>query len=178
MSLLIFVAVLLILVILIQKGRGGGLSSAFGGGGGSAAFGAKTGDVLTWFTSGLFLLFIILAVSLDLVVDGQYKPVGTANAANATTPGMVNTETNKPTEPSQTQSQSTNSQSIPAITTTLPAANNPISNAANTLTNVAVPATQSAGNSLQQMAHNAATQGAAAAKATTQPIGNVIKGLK
>ena len=44
-------------LILIQKGRGGGLSGAFGGGGGSSAFGAKTGDVLTWATSIIFGIF-------------------------------------------------------------------------------------------------------------------------
>ena len=74
LTLLIFVALLLILLILIQKGRGGGLSGAFGGsGGGSAAFGAKTGDVLTWATSTVFGLFILLAVLLDLVVNSQFK---------------------------------------------------------------------------------------------------------
>jgi preprotein translocase subunit SecG len=70
---LMFVAILLILLILIQKGRGGGLSSAFGGGGGSTAFGAKTGDVLTWATSIVFGIFIVLAVLLDLTVGSMYK---------------------------------------------------------------------------------------------------------
>jgi len=52
------VCVLLVLLVLIQKGRGGGLSGAFGGAGGNTAFGAKTGDVLTWVTSAFFLLFL------------------------------------------------------------------------------------------------------------------------
>ena len=79
-TLLLFVAVVLILLILIQKGRGGGLSSAFGGSGGSTAFGAKTGDVLTWATSIVFGVFVVLAVTLDLVVNAQYasKPAATA----------------------------------------------------------------------------------------------------
>jgi preprotein translocase subunit SecG len=72
LTLLIAVSVILILLILIQKGRGGGLSSAFGGGGGSTAFGTKTGDVLTWATSIIFGVFIILAVVLNLVVMHQY----------------------------------------------------------------------------------------------------------
>ncbi len=59
----------MILLVLIQKGRGGGLSGAFGGGGGNTAFGAKTGDVLTWATSIVFALFVILAVILNLVAD-------------------------------------------------------------------------------------------------------------
>jgi preprotein translocase subunit SecG len=60
----------MILLVLIQKGRGGGLSGAFGGGGGgNTAFGAKTGDVLTWATSIVFALFVVLAVVLNLICD-------------------------------------------------------------------------------------------------------------
>jgi preprotein translocase subunit SecG len=73
MSLFIFVCVFLILLVLIQKGRGGGLSSAFGGAGGSTAFGSKTGDVLTWTTSVVFLIFLILAVSLNLLAEYRQK---------------------------------------------------------------------------------------------------------
>ena len=81
LTLLLFVAVILILLILIQKGRGGGLSSAFGGSGGSTAFGAKTGDVLTWATSIVFGVFILLAVTLDLVVNAQYAKPASATVA-------------------------------------------------------------------------------------------------
>lgn len=69
LSLLLIVSVFLILLVLIQKGRGGGLSSAFGGGGGNTAFGSKTGDVLTWATSIVFLIFMLLAVGLNLVAN-------------------------------------------------------------------------------------------------------------
>src|SRR5438034_5017628 len=67
--LFIIIAVFLILLILIQKGRGGGLASAFGGGGGNTAFGAKTGDVLTWATSIVFGVFLLLAVLLNLIAE-------------------------------------------------------------------------------------------------------------
>src|SRR3954454_1452578 len=70
-GLFIFVCVILMLLVLIQKGRGGGLASAFGGGGGNTAFGSKTGDVLTWATSVVFGVFILLAVALNLVVKHQ-----------------------------------------------------------------------------------------------------------
>jgi preprotein translocase subunit SecG len=63
------VCVFMILLILIQKGRGGGLSSAFGGAGGNTAFGSKTGDVLTWVTAVVFLLFVVLSMSLIRTVD-------------------------------------------------------------------------------------------------------------
>jgi len=66
-TLFVIVSILLILIILIQKGRGGGLASAFGGGGGNTAFGSKTGDVLTWATSIIFGIFLLLAVILNLM---------------------------------------------------------------------------------------------------------------
>jgi preprotein translocase subunit SecG len=66
-TLFVLVSLLLILIVLIQKGRGGGLASAFGGGGGNTAFGSKTGDVLTWATSIIFGVFLLLAVILNLM---------------------------------------------------------------------------------------------------------------
>lgn len=71
--LFIIVCLLLILIILIQKGRGGGLSSAFGGGGGNTAFGSKTGDVLTWATSIIFGVFLILAIVLNLLANHRHE---------------------------------------------------------------------------------------------------------
>src|SRR5437764_13836574 len=69
MVLFIIVCSFLMLVILIQKGRGGGLASAFGGSGGNTAFGSKTGDVLTWATSIVFGIFIVLAICFNMVAD-------------------------------------------------------------------------------------------------------------
>jgi preprotein translocase subunit SecG len=69
--LLFVVCLFLILLVLIQKGRGGGLSNAFGGGGGNTAFGSKTGDVLTWATSIVFGVFMLLAVGLNLVTNAR-----------------------------------------------------------------------------------------------------------
>src|SRR5947208_15505396 len=65
--LFMLVCVILILLVLIQKGRGGGLSGAFGGGGGNTAFASKTGDVLTWATSIIFGVFLLLAVAVNLL---------------------------------------------------------------------------------------------------------------
>src|SRR6187431_1617914 len=69
--LFIFVCLFMILLILIQKGRGGGLASAFGGGGGNTAFGSKTGDVLTWATSIVFGVFLVLSVGLNLLANNS-----------------------------------------------------------------------------------------------------------
>src|SRR6478736_507112 len=81
-TLFIIVSFLLILLVLIQKGRGGGLSGAFGGAGGNTAFGSKTGDVLTWTTSVVFGIFIVLAIGMNLLANHRQD---TLTAANNTT---------------------------------------------------------------------------------------------
>ncbi|HWE03496.1 MAG TPA: preprotein translocase subunit SecG [Tepidisphaeraceae bacterium] len=75
MCLFIFICLFLMLLVLVQKGRGGGLASAFGGGGGHTPFGTKTGDVLTWTTSIVFGIFILLAIVLNLISNAHNKPV-------------------------------------------------------------------------------------------------------
>jgi len=64
--LFIIVCALLILIVLLQKGRGGGLGAAFSGAG-SSAFGTRTGDVFTWITIVLTVLFLVLAIGTTLV---------------------------------------------------------------------------------------------------------------
>jgi len=82
MAIFIFVCFFLTLLILIQKGRGGGLSGAFGGGGGgNTAFGAKTGDVLTWTTSIVFAVFLALAIVLNLIANHQQAQIDNADTA-------------------------------------------------------------------------------------------------
>src|SRR5947209_18010206 len=68
-SLFIIVSIVLILLVLIQKGRGGGLIGAFGGMGGNTPFGSKTGDVITWATSIVFGIFLLLAIVLNLMTQ-------------------------------------------------------------------------------------------------------------
>ena len=71
----VLVCLFMMLVILIQKPRGGGLSGAFGGAGSAqAAFGAKTGDVLTWFTVICFTTFLSLAVALTWMINPSDQP--------------------------------------------------------------------------------------------------------
>src|SRR5438045_6997310 len=72
-SLLVVVCLFLVLLVLIQKGRGGGLSGAFGGAGGNTAFGSKTGDVLTWATSVVFGIFLVLAITLNLLANHYHN---------------------------------------------------------------------------------------------------------
>ena len=68
---IVFIAVcfLLIIVVLLQKGRGGGLGAAFGGAG-SSAFGTRTGDVFTWITIVLTVVFLLLAIGATFL----YRP--------------------------------------------------------------------------------------------------------
>ncbi len=64
------VCVAMILIVLIQRPQGGGLSGAFGAGGagqgaGQTAFGTKTGDVLTWGTVSVFVIYVLVAIGLN-----------------------------------------------------------------------------------------------------------------
>lgn len=56
-------AVLLIIIVMLQDDQGEGLGGIFGGGSASA-FGSRSGNVLTKFTSILGAVFIICAFSL------------------------------------------------------------------------------------------------------------------
>ena len=75
--LFILVSVALVLVILVQRPQGGGLASAFGGGGGTdTAFGGRTGDALTVGTVSVFVVYLILAMALNI-----FNPQSTLRSA-------------------------------------------------------------------------------------------------
>ncbi|MCA9243026.1 MAG: preprotein translocase subunit SecG [Phycisphaerales bacterium] len=84
-----FIALLLIAVILLQRGRGVGLAGAFGGAGGNTAFGAKTGDVLTWVTVVLAAFFLLTAVLFNY----QFRPRGSTLSNRVIAPVPVPTQT-------------------------------------------------------------------------------------
>ena len=94
--LFILVCLFLMLLVLIQKGRGGGLASAFGGGGGNTAFGSKTGDVLTWATSVVFGVFLVLGIALNLIAGEvnrrETTPAGTTAAPTTPAAPMAPTQ--------------------------------------------------------------------------------------
>src|SRR3954471_19380835 len=83
------VCVILILLVLIQKGRGGGLAGAFGGAGGNTAFGSKTGDVVTWGTSGIFGVFLFLGVRVNWVSNSMEDTTRKQFQASTPTAGPV-----------------------------------------------------------------------------------------
>jgi preprotein translocase subunit SecG len=95
MWLFILVCLLMIGLVLIQKGRGGGMSSAFGGGGGNTAFGTKTGDVLTWATSIVFALFIVILVAMNLTAN----KINTPPAVQSSAPTLPMSPGNSPSSP-------------------------------------------------------------------------------
>lgn len=116
----ILICLMLILIVLIQKGRGGGLASAFGGAGGNTAFGAKTGDVLTWVTSVIFGIFLLLAVGLNLLSDYHARQrVEAARAAAGLTAEQQTDDVQQPVEPESPPTTQTSSQA-PASQPTQP----------------------------------------------------------
>lgn len=107
------ICVTLILIVLIQRPQGGGLGGAFGGGAagsGQTAFGARTGDVLTWATIAIFLIFLTLGALLNFVVLPPQAPIESQIVAPA---GQTDE-----TAPAQQQPQSTSPSPAPTETET------------------------------------------------------------
>lgn len=65
--LFIVVSIALVLIVLVQRPQGGGLTGAFGGGAGAdTAFGGRTGDALTVATITAFVVYLLLAIGLNI----------------------------------------------------------------------------------------------------------------
>ena len=94
-GLFMVVSTVMILVILMQRPKGGGLSAAFGGssaGSADSLLGGRVGDTLTWVTVVAFVLYLGLAISLNMSAGpGAADVAGPAEAFE--TP-----ETNTPVE--------------------------------------------------------------------------------
>jgi protein translocase SecG subunit len=95
-----FVAIVLMGVILLQRGKGVGLSGAFGGTGGHTAFGAKTGDVMTWATVVGALILLATAVGLNYLF--QPPPAPAAPVTPAAPAGGTETPIDLPPPPTKT----------------------------------------------------------------------------
>ena len=107
---LIVISVAMILVILVQRPQGGGLASAFGGAGGGGTdtvFGGRVGDALTVMTVVAFILFLGIAVALNLVdsvdtpVQESVQPTVNAVPDTTTTPIPVTTTTTSTNDESE-----------------------------------------------------------------------------
>ena len=102
----ILVSATMVLIILVQRPSGGGLAGAFGGAGGASTetvFGGRVGDALTYATVTAFVLYLSLAITLNLLDTSQpATPRPTAPAA-AAAPGADDGTTppaNQPPPPS------------------------------------------------------------------------------
>ncbi len=120
------ICVTLILIVLIQRPSGGGLGGAFGGGAagsGQTAFGARTGDVLTWATITIFVIFLTLGALLNFVVLPPQAPTETQlvapagqtddSAAPSTTPQSTPPAAQTPPP---TETETTTGEEAPATT--------------------------------------------------------------
>ena len=87
----IIVAAAMVLIILVQRPQGGGLAGAFGGAGGASTetvFGGRVGDALTWATVIAFVIYLGLAIALNLL-DDVSPATGRVVATQPDTSGTV-----------------------------------------------------------------------------------------
>ena len=97
----ILISAAMVLIILVQRPSGGGLAGAFGGAGGSSTdtvFGGRVGDALTVMTVIAFLVYLGLAVSLNLINPDPTATVTPTEAAltsqpDTTTPPVIPAQT-------------------------------------------------------------------------------------
>lgn len=92
-GLFMVVSTVMILVILMQRPKGGGLSAAFGGssaGSADSLLGGRVGDTLTWVTVVAFVLYLGLAISLNMSAGPGAAdvagPAAAVEASDANTP--------------------------------------------------------------------------------------------
>ena len=75
-ALYVVVCLLLLVVVLMQQGKGGDIASAFGGSGSQTAFGARAGaSVLTRATTVLGAMFMVGAMTLAIMGQGDTSSV-------------------------------------------------------------------------------------------------------
>ncbi len=101
--LFIIVSLALVLIILVQRPQGGGLAGAFGGAGGGGtdtAFGGRTGDALTIATISAFVVYLLLAIGLNITSNVMHAaPTETVDAAATTDTAPITAPTTDGTTP-------------------------------------------------------------------------------
>ena len=64
------------MVVLLQQGKGADLAGAFGGGGSQTSFGPRGGtNIMHRMTTGAFVLFVLLCLTLTILAGKQGKSV-------------------------------------------------------------------------------------------------------
>ena len=102
----ILVSATMVLIILVQRPSGGGLAGAFGGAGGASTetvFGGRVGDALTYATVTAFVLYVSLAITLNLLDTSKPATPPPMAPAAAAAPGADDGTTppaNQPPPPS------------------------------------------------------------------------------
>jgi preprotein translocase subunit SecG len=72
----VLVCLFLIMVVLLQQGKGADLAGAFGGGGSQTSFGPRgTTNVMHRMTTGAFVLFVVLCLTLTILSGKQRTSV-------------------------------------------------------------------------------------------------------
>jgi preprotein translocase subunit SecG len=72
----IIVCLFLILVVLLQQGKGADLAGAFGGGGSQTSFGPRgTTNIMHRLTTGVFVLFVLLSITLAILSGKRHSSV-------------------------------------------------------------------------------------------------------
>lgn len=72
----VLVCLFLVMVVLLQQGKGADLAGAFGGGGSQTSFGPRgTTNIMHRMTTGAFILFVLLCLSLTILSGKSRKSV-------------------------------------------------------------------------------------------------------
>jgi preprotein translocase subunit SecG len=80
----VLVCLFLIMVVLLQQGKGADLAGAFGGGGSQTSFGPRsTTNIMHRMTTGAFVLFVVLCLTLVITWGKQGTSIMEGVAAPA-----------------------------------------------------------------------------------------------
>jgi preprotein translocase subunit SecG len=111
----ILVCLFLVMVVLLQQGKGADLAGAFGGGGSQTSFGPRTTtNIMHRMTTGAFVLFVVLCLSLAILSGKRRSSVMEGVAAPV--PAESSQPTGSALEPATADEGAAGGPSLPADT--------------------------------------------------------------